>query len=145
MKLYLIKRGFKGAQRCALAGLLAIAGCGGDGSGGSDTTANDPAPANGSYAGTYACGTIDTNGTLSITAVLPTATGAFSSCGGTGASGAVNITCTGSIKQDGTLSISGLDTHRNTITLTGQATGKIVTGTYNVVPANVSGSFTCTH
>jgi hypothetical protein len=132
---------FKFLAACVL-GALTLVGCGGGGS--SDPAAVvDPPPANGSYAGTYACTSSD--GALVLTAVLPTPTGAFSSCGGTGAGGAVNITCTGSILAGGALAISGQDTHGNTLTLTGTATSTLASGNYSVAPAGVIGQFGCKH
>jgi hypothetical protein len=82
---------------------------------------------------------------LVVTAVLQTATGAFSSCGGNGDNGIVTITCTGSITKDGALDISGQDTHNNKVTLTGTATSTLATGTWAVTPAGATGSFQCKH
>ncbi len=131
-----------------VAAACALVGCGGGGSSDDDTPVTvDPPPANGSYAGTYACMSPgkSSDDSLVVTAVLPTATGAFSSCSGTGAFGTVTIACTGTIATGGALAISGTDSHNNTVTLTGQATANLATGTYRITPASLSGTFRCTH
>jgi hypothetical protein len=66
---------------------------------------------------------------LVFTAVLPAATTAFSSCRGSAAALSITITCTRSIASDGTLKVSGTDSHGNSLSYLGEATTTRATGT----------------
>ena len=116
-----------------------VIGCGG---GGSASTVTVTPPPNGSYAGTYVCHTLEVD--ANFTAILTTATGAFSSCSGYVGNQTVKIACTGSITADGTFNASGVDTNGITSTYVGVADETTVTGTFTA-SAPASGDFTCTH
>ncbi len=131
---------------CALLSVLIGAFVGGCGGGGSDSAAStaevSSAPADGSYAGTYVC--TSSGGDATITAVLPTATGALSSCSGSVDSQSVAISCTGSITANGTFAVSAIDANGITSTYTGTASASGASGNYSVSNGAL-GVFTCTH
>jgi hypothetical protein len=122
-----------------------VSGCGG---GGGDDSSNSVTPAaNGSYAGTYSCANAHNDANLS--AILTTATGAFSSCSGDVDKHTAQISCTGSIGADGTFNVAGIDTNGVKSTYVGVADAKTVSGTVTAILTNgsppVSDTFNCTH
>jgi hypothetical protein len=120
-----------------------VAGCGGGGSSTSSAAVADGPPVDGSFAGTYACASNSVGSDLAFTAVLSTATGVFSSCSGSALGGVIAIACSGSIAQDGAVSLSGTDSHGNSLSFSGEATATSATGSFSIVPANVTGTFQC--
>jgi hypothetical protein len=127
------------------------AGCGGGGSATttSDTTTSDittgcssqgsASSAVASYAGTYTC----TSPNVAFTAVLPTATGAFSSCSGSAVNGQLSVSCRGAIGSDGTFNVTGTDDHGNVLTFDGTATATTACGS-ETSPGGLN-TFECQH
>ncbi len=130
----------------ALAAMLV--GCGGGGSSASsDNTAGDAATPTslGQYAGTYHCAATSGSDEVFV-AVLPTPTGAFSSCSGSVDSGTESITCTGSISATGNFVANKVDVHGVASTNNGTVSGSAVTGTFSVPAVGVNGAtFACKH
>jgi hypothetical protein len=79
-----------------------------------------------------------------FTAVLPTATGNFSSCSGSVDAGADPFACTGSISSTGSFLVDTIDNSGIKSNYTGTVIGATVTGTFVVPTLDISGTFSCT-